>query len=118
MKFTEVSFTETFPIYSDGREVRWQKIYCKAKLDAEDDRRQALYDCKKTVQSFFFESNKADEKKAEVKKEPSVIGTIAPSMEEQINSCTEIKTLESYKFIVKNKPEWEKIYNNRLKELT
>lgn len=35
----------------------------------------------------------------------------------QIQSCTELKTLESYKFIVKGKPELETIYQNKLKEL-
>ena len=39
------------------------------------------------------------------------------SLEEQIKSCTELKVLESYKFIVKGKPE-EKIYKSKLKELS
>jgi hypothetical protein len=40
-----------------------------------------------------------------------------PTLEEQIKSCTDIKILESYKFIVKGKPEQE-VYNKKLKEYT
>lgn len=40
------------------------------------------------------------------------------SMTDQINSCKDLKTLESYKFIVKGKKDLEEIYNNKLKELT
>lgn len=35
----------------------------------------------------------------------------------EIMSCKELKVLESYKFIVKGKPELETAYNNKLKEL-
>lgn len=36
---------------------------------------------------------------------------------EQINSCTELKVLETYKFIVKGKPDLQTIYDNKLKSL-
>lgn len=36
---------------------------------------------------------------------------------EQIQSCTELKTLESYKFIVRGKPDLQTIYDNKLKSL-
>lgn len=39
-------------------------------------------------------------------------------LEEQIKSCSELKVLESYKFIVKGKPDLENAYNQKLKELT
>lgn len=39
------------------------------------------------------------------------------TLSDQINSCKDLKTLESYKFIVKGKKELEEIYNNKLKEL-
>lgn len=39
------------------------------------------------------------------------------TLEDQIKSCTESKVLESYKFIVKGKPELQEIYDSRLAEL-
>ena len=40
-----------------------------------------------------------------------------PTLEEQIRSVTELKVLESYKFIVKGKPELEKAYDLKRYEL-
>lgn len=40
-----------------------------------------------------------------------------PTLEEQIKSCTSLKVLESYKFIVKGKPELEKAYDFKRYEL-
>lgn len=40
------------------------------------------------------------------------------SMTDQINSCKDLKILESYKFIVKGKKYLEEIYQSKLKELT
>ncbi len=37
---------------------------------------------------------------------------------DQIKSCTDLKVLESYKFIVKGKPDLEEIYQSKLKELS
>jgi hypothetical protein len=50
------------------------------------------------------------------KSEPveSRIATIAKDIE----SCTELKVLESYRLLAKTKPEWKFIYDKRLKELT
>lgn len=39
------------------------------------------------------------------------------TLEEQINSCKDLKNLESYKFIVKGKPDLQTIYDNKLKSL-
>lgn len=42
---------------------------------------------------------------------------VTQTIDEQIYSCISIKTLESYKFIVKGKKELEDIYNAKLREL-
>lgn len=39
------------------------------------------------------------------------------SIIESINTCTSLKTLESYKFIVKGKPDLQKAYDTKMKEL-
>ncbi len=36
---------------------------------------------------------------------------------QDINSCTELKVLQSYQLIVKSKPEFQEAYNNKLKKL-
>ncbi len=35
-----------------------------------------------------------------------------------INSCTEVKTLESFKLLVKSKPEFQAVYDKKMEELT
>jgi hypothetical protein len=124
MKIIEATFFETFPIPTSER---WQKIVLKASIEENEDVRQCLYSLKKQVESFFYEANKADEKKAEeAKKQKNPVNEVYEDMSlsneemlvKQIKSCNEIKVLESYKFIVKGKPELEIAYNNRLKELT
>lgn len=120
----KIGYSKTYPILNIGV---WEKIWIEEEVPAEMDSRTVLYGLKKQVESFHFESNKADEKKAQQELEErrnkgitaheySVIAK-AP-IEDQIKSCNEIKVLESYKFIVKGKPELEQVYNNRLKELT
>jgi hypothetical protein len=41
-----------------------------------------------------------------------------PLLVDQIKSVTDLKVLESYKFIVKGKPELQTIYDNKLNELS
>lgn len=47
----------------------------------------------------------------QVSKEVGIFG-------KDIMSCPDLKTLESYKLLVKGKPDLEEIYNTRLKELS
>lgn len=120
----KVGYSKTFPILTSGQ---WEKIWIEDEVTgSEEDARKMLYSLKKQVENFHYESNKADEKKAEVK-----INFYTPSsvdngdrndgnltLSEQIMSCKELKVLDSYKFIVKGKPELEEVYNQKLKELT
>lgn len=116
MRIIKAAFSKTFPITQ-----YYEKIYLEAELNEGDDARQVLYDLKKQVQSFFYESNAAAEKQI-----GSVVKTIEPfewepeypqSMQDQINSCTDRKVLESYKFIVKQNPDLQSAYDQRLNEL-
>lgn len=116
----KLGYSKTYPILNIGV---WEKIWIEEEVPIEADTRKCLYELKKQVENFHFESNKADEKKAEEKRnELKSSMEITPEGDtyigEQIKSCKEIKVLESYKFIVKGKPELETAYNNRLKELT
>jgi hypothetical protein len=124
--FMKVGFSKTFPHLVNGT---WEKNWLEEDLTTQLDWinlsdediskvianvRKLQYALKKQVESFHFESNKADEKKAEKITEETKPGNIVDA----INSCKELKVLEGYRLIVKGKPEFEKVYNNRLKELT
>lgn len=110
MKYKEVSFSETFPLPSG----HYQKIFVTAELEGTDDPRQALYEVKKVVQSFFYESNKAAEK--QVKDERPLSTT--ESMIKDIEQCTDMKMLEAFAFLAKNNSKLKPAYDKRLKELT
>lgn len=116
---------------------QWEKCWIEEEVPIEEDSRKVLYELKKQVENFHYESNKAAEKQTgtTVKVinegggpyEESLfqdafnsmgIPKPKPTSVDDINSCKEIKVLESYKFIIKGKPELEKAYNDRLKELT
>lgn len=40
------------------------------------------------------------------------------SLEDQINSCTEVKVLQSYQLLIKNNSELQAVYMKKLKELS
>lgn len=107
MKYKEVSFSETFPLPSG----HYQKIFVTAELEGSDDPRQALYEVKKVVQNFFYESNKAAEKQLQ-EENGSQVGLIP-----QIQACTDINVLKSFELLAKKDPEAHKIYLKQLKTL-
>lgn len=117
----KIGYSKTYPILSIGV---WEKIWIEEEVPEETDTREVLYELKKQVENFHYESNRADEKKKEVSPEAAYFTTDdmqVPeiTLEDQIKSCKSKSTLEkTYKFIIKGKPELETIYNNRLKELT
>jgi hypothetical protein len=126
----KVGYSKTFPIY--GKE-EWEKCWLEEDISIPKDLlnisdediaqymlqvRRIQYALKKQVESFHYESNKADEKKKEVEAVIQKEETKPDSIIDSINSCNELKVLESYKFIIKGKPELETAYNNRIKQLT
>lgn len=126
MKTTKVSYTKTYPIPSTGV---WEKIFVEAELEPGDDARFCLYNCKKIVENFHFESNKADEKKAngnvgEFKIEyvstdiekPSTLSKVA-SIIKDIGTVTDLKVLESYHFIARNDADIQAAYDKKKYEL-
>ena len=114
-RIIKAAFSKTFPITQ-----YYEKIYLEAELNDGDDARTVLYDLKKQVQDFFYESTKAAEKMSgvsvEVVEEPGF--KLGSSLEDQINSCQQLKVLESYRLLVKNNPDLEKVYLQKLKELS
>lgn len=105
MKYKECSFSETFPLPNG----HYQKIFVTAELEGTDDPRQALYEVKKVVHSFFYESNKAAEKQSEEQK----IG-----IDVAIEACKTVKELESLKLLTRNDETLIELYRKKLIELS
>jgi len=111
MKIIKAAFSKTFPITQ-----YYEKIYLEAELNDGDDARQVLYDLKKQVNTFFYESNAAAEKQmgTQVSDAPIAFGI----MLDDIKSCKTLKVLESYKMVVKNKPDLQAAYDEQFKKLS
>lgn len=110
MRVIKCGFSKTFPYQQ-----YFEKIWLEAELNEGDDERQVLYELKKTAENFFYESKGAAEKQKEGEltevmpntylTKGSTLTTIKTQEEtiiEAINSCTELKVLESYALIAKN----------------
>lgn len=55
-----VTYSKTFPLTKEGA---YEKIIVERELFEGDDERKELYEAKRIVTDFHFESNKAEEKK-------------------------------------------------------
>ena len=124
----KVGFSKTFPIY--GKE-EWEKNWLEDDIpmpenliDLSDEEiekymlkiRCIQYALKKQVESFFYQSTKADQKREEELKTKNIEPVIGLTTEE-IYSCTTVEVLKAYKLIVKSKPELQKAYDEQLKKL-
>ena len=118
MTVTKVSYFKTFP---NG--LCWEKVGVEAELIPGDDVRQSLYSCKKTVENFFFESNKAAEKVAAQNDngKAKVTKTGKEQFIEEINSCKDMTVLKTYEFFLNQSkfsdPDYKTAYDNKFKEL-
>lgn len=125
----KLGYSKTFPNLANGQ---WVKVWAEEDdfTGTIEEARKTWYAIKKEIENFYYESTKVDEKKKEVPVVPErfkegsmeieeeAIKYMTISLEDQIKSCKELKVLESYKFIIKGKPELETAYSKRLKELT
>ena len=111
MKITAAEYSGTYLNAATGE---WEKIMLHADLIETDDYRECLYDLKKKVKNFHFESNGAEKKQAEKVKDTQ------SSVIELIEKCTTIpkpKGLEAYKILSGQSPELQAAYDKKLKEL-
>lgn len=106
MKYKTVGFSKTYALPGGG----FQKQWIEGELEEGDNARDCFYKCKREVEGFFFESTKAEEKK---KDEILPVGNLI----EDINSCSDLKILESYRLIVKNKPDLQSAWDIKYEEL-
>lgn len=126
MQFTSISFEKLFPTGAYMNE----KIRVDVSLNLGDNAMEAIDEARKLVNENF-EKNNPHLVTPDIPIIPKSILEVASIKEyhnhnqqaaqqpltEQIKSCTDLKVLESYKFIVKGKPELELAYQNKLKEL-
>jgi vacuolar-type H+-ATPase subunit H len=108
MKITKVFYSKTFPI-----QMAWEKIGVEIET-ADDTPKNALYEAKRIVEQFHYQSNKAAEKALQTEKE-----TITPtdSIINDIKSCKSIKVLEAYKLIAKSNKAVQEAYDEQLSKL-
>lgn len=106
-------YSETFPVVSTGH---FQKIWYEVELEPGDDPRQELYKCKKLVNDFYYESNKAAEKQA--KEEPETPQTTEAKIIAQIYRATDLKVLESFKLLSSKYPTVKAAYEQQFEKLS
>lgn len=121
MKDKLITYSESYEFIEYGLH-RWKKIGIESDLEDGDD----------PIQCHITQVKKVEAMKAtSIAELESMRGThtvdigqpqeqISPTetIIRDINSCNEVKVLETYRFIVKNTPELEQVYEEKLKELS
>ncbi len=119
MKIEKISYQKLFPLGAFINE----KIGVEMQLDEGDNPVQVLNEAKKLVEKYHIDTNP----QMYIDDVPQIsttttIDQVQPltkvaSLIQQINSCEEIKVLESYKLIVKTDPDLQRAYDKKLKQL-
>src|SRR3990172_7780362 len=99
MKITTVKYEKLFPTGSYLNE----RIGMEATLDDEEDEHKVLQLLKNLVENFHVKSNPqlADTITAPVPEMQVDRGLPNFALENDMNTCTEIKVLETYKFLIR-----------------
>jgi len=107
-----IGYSQTYPIGQTGQ---FQKIWIELELDFPDDPRTELYKCKKIVNDFFYESNKAAEKQNQEQKVATLDedgATIAGIM-----LCNDLVSLKDFELLSGKNKTIKAAYNQKLKQL-
>lgn len=119
MTIIKIAYSKTYPITHLGS---WEKILLEAQLIAGEDVRQSLYDLKKQVENFHYESNKAAEKQIgttikDVPEQPTL--TKVADLIKEIRFCKDVGVLEkTYKYIAQSDPDVKDAYDKQFKKLS
>lgn len=116
MHIDKVMYQKTFNLGSYCS----HKIGVEVSIDEGEDAKEALNIAKSLVEEYHKESYVViahEELLPEVQKKNCVESTVNYLIQD-IESCKEIKVLESYKIIAKSKPELQKAYDKILLVLT
>jgi hypothetical protein len=112
MKPSKVTYSKTFPIG-----MIWEKIGIEIDLFDGDDPRKALYEAKKTVESFHFESNRAADKQKDEIDVPKNAEERKKVILDGIASSKDVTVLETYKIMIKGHEDLQLAYRKKLIEL-
>jgi len=120
MRVDRICYEQLFPtgVYAN------QRYRAEAEFQAGDDFSECFKILKSAVEKTFIELNpsimwEVGEHKLEVRySEPTNEDQKEDATQRMItaiNSCTELKVLETFKLLVKNNPVFQEAYNNKLK---
>lgn len=84
-----------------------------SRTEPGDDPRQELYKCKKIVNDFYYESNKAAEKQAK-----EVVLDEGGKAIAEIMLCTDIEKLKTYDPVASTSKAIRSAYNQKFNELS
>ena len=127
MNITSVNYTKTYNLGSYQSE----KIGVEISINEGENAMEALDTAKKLCQEFHEKNNPEPFVSGETIIQPALTEPIpeikidkktAKEQQEQkliddINSCTELKVLESYRLIAKSNEKLQTAYDNKLKQL-
>lgn len=116
MHIDKISYQKTFNLGNYSSE----RIGVDIVLNEGEDAKLSLSEASKLVHEYHKESLSLNPPQSSDTLVPDIHldkATLANSLVRDINSCTELKVLESYKIIVKGKPDLQDAYDTKLKEL-
>lgn len=116
MMIERVSYQKTFNLGNYSSE----RIGVDIVLNEGEDAKLALSEASKLVHEYHKESAAQNPTQSTVDIVPEIRldkQSLASSLIRDINSCTELKVLESYRLIVKGKPELQTAYDTKLNQL-
>ncbi len=112
MTISKILYSKTFPHPTNGQ---WAKIALEAEVTPTEDIRECLYDLKRQVENFYFESTKHDEKVAAETKGVALDENGAAIA--GILLAKDIDELKTYQFRTSQSNAVKAAYNQRLKQL-
>ena len=116
MVLTKISRSKSFEMVNGYGLKSWQKFSLEGELAEQESPLKAYTELGKIIDEAFKEANpKVVEppKEIQVDKKP----TPESNMITAITSCTEVKVLETFRKLAASKPEFQKAFDNRLKQL-
>lgn len=121
MKTDRITYQKLFPL---GMYIN-ERIGVEVQLDEWDDPAECLQAAKNMVEKFYRDSNPqvqlqftdANEVLPEVQMENSKTSDRMAALIKDIDSCKEIKVLESYSLMAKISPELQAAYDYKMEQL-
>jgi hypothetical protein len=114
MTIDRISYQKTFNLGNYSSE----RIGVDMVLNEGEDAKFALSECKKLVEEYHRESEAEYPHQCIEERIIPVNKSTAEHLADEINSCKEVKVLESYKLIVKNDSGLQLLYDSKHKSLT